>query len=122
MPKLGSSDRNAIVFSRAIPVTLRTEALSHNVFTCHMCGLGPGEIDSTTGRRARLHVDHLIDKSHGGKDKLSNLWATCSICIQGTKSITTEKPSVIWLLSQVRRAGPEEQLAVLNWLSEKFKY
>lgn len=121
MPKLGSTDRNAIVFSRVIPVALRAEAFSQSELTCHMCGLGPGEIDTTTGRIARLHVDHLIDKNRGGKDKLSNLRATCSICIQGAKGITAEKPPVIWLLSQIRRAGQEEQLAVLNWLREKFK-
>ncbi len=121
MHKTGSNERNDIVFSRAIPATLRDEALDHNGFTCHMCGLGPGEIDSTTGRRARLRIGHLIEKSLGGKDKLSNLWAACSICIQGSKNIASEKPTGLWLLSQVRRAGQEEQRQVLAWLLKKFK-
>ena len=117
----GVSGRNDIVFSRGVSAILRTEVRDHNGFTCHMCGLAPGEIDSTTGRRARLHVGYLIDKSLGGKDTLLNLWAACAICIQGSKNIASEKPTGRWLLSQIRRAGQEEQLVVLNWLREKFK-
>ncbi len=31
-----------------------------------------------------------------------------------------EKPSKIWLLSQVRRAGHDDQKAVCEWLDRKF--
>jgi hypothetical protein len=117
---LKSASVNDITFSREVSATLRAKAIDHE-FNCHMCGLGTGEIDSTTGRKARLHVGYLIDKGLGGKDKLSNLWAACSICIQGSKSIVTEKPTGLWLLTQVRRAGQDEQRAVLKWLPEKFK-
>jgi 5-methylcytosine-specific restriction endonuclease McrA len=61
-----------------------------------------------------------VDKSHGGKDELSNLRALCSTCNQGAKNVMTEKPSVIWLLTQIRRAGQDEQRAVYKWLREKF--
>jgi 5-methylcytosine-specific restriction endonuclease McrA len=116
-----SSKGSSILVSRAVPAALRAEALGHDGFTCHMCGLAPGEIDSATGRRARLHVSYLIDKKLGGKDQLSNLWAACSICIEGSKDIATEKPTSLWLLAQIRRAGQDEQLVVLNWLRKKFK-
>ena len=33
---------------------------------------------------------------------------------------TTEKPTVLWLLSQIRRAGQDEQRAVFDWLKKKF--
>ncbi|MGI6496568.1 MAG: HNH endonuclease [Kiritimatiellia bacterium] len=56
-----------------------------------------------------------------GKDELSNLRTLCSTCNQGAKNITTEKPGAIWLLSQVRRAGRDEQKAVYEWLKTKFK-
>ncbi len=121
MHALSSIGRNDIEFSRRIPPTLRIEALNNIEFTCHMCGLGPGEIDSATGRRSRLRVGYLIDKSLGGKDNPSNLWAACSICIQGSKNITSEKPTARWLLLQIRRAGQEEQREVLKWLLKKFK-
>lgn len=110
----------AIRFTRNMSAKLRAEVLDRNGFTCQMCGLTPGNIDLETGRKVRLHIGHIVDKNLGGKDELSNLRALCSTCNQGAKNITSEKPTSIWLLSQIRRAGREEQLAVLGWLKEKF--
>jgi hypothetical protein len=107
-------------FSQGISQKLRSEVLDRNGFTCQMCGLTPGEIDPVTGRKARLHIGHIKDKSLGGKDELSNLRTLCSSCNQGAKNVTQEKPGTIWLLSQVRRAGQDEQRAVLDWLLKKF--
>jgi hypothetical protein len=107
-------------FARTISSRLRAEALDRNGFTCQMCGLTPGEVDPATGRKVRLHIGHIRDKSLGGKDELSNLRVLCSTCNQGAKNITAEKPSSIWLLSQVRRAAGEEQKAVYEWLRTKF--
>jgi hypothetical protein len=109
-----------IRFERGISAKLRAEVLDRNGFTCQMCGLTPGEIDPATGRKVRLHLGHIKDKSLGGKIELSNLRALCSTCNQGAKNITGEKPTTIWLLSQVRRAGQDEQRAVLEWLYKKF--
>jgi len=107
-------------FTRVISAKLRAEVLDRNGFTCQMCGLTPGETDPATGRPVRLHIGHIKDKSLGGKDELSNLRTLCSTCNQGAKNITSEKPSSIWLLSQVRRAGRDEQKAVYEWLKSKF--
>ncbi len=109
-----------VAFARGISTKLRAEVLDRNGFTCQMCGLTPGDIDSATGRKVRLHIGHIKDKSLGGKDELSNLRALCSTCNQGAKNITPEKPTTIWLLSQIRRAGQDEQRAVLDWLKKKF--
>jgi 5-methylcytosine-specific restriction endonuclease McrA len=108
-------------FARSISARLRAEALDRNGFTCQMCGLAPGDIDPATNRKVRLHVGHIEDKSLGGKDELSNLRVLCSTCNQGAKNITAEKPRGIWLLSQVRRAGGDEQKAVFDWLKTKFE-
>jgi 5-methylcytosine-specific restriction endonuclease McrA len=109
-----------VAFTRSISAKLRAEVLDRNGSTCQMCGLTPGDIDPDTGRKVRLHIGHIRDKSLGGKDELSNLRALCSTCNQGAKNITGEKPTAIWLLSQVRRAGQDEQRVVFDWLLKKF--
>jgi len=107
-------------FARGISAKLRAEVLDRNGFTCQMCGITPGEIDPATHRKVRLHIGHIKDKSLGGKDELSNLRTLCSTCNQGAKNVTTEKPTTIWLLGQVRRSGIDEQRAVFAFLRKKF--
>jgi 5-methylcytosine-specific restriction endonuclease McrA len=114
-------ERRDVSFSRGISAKLRAEVLDRNGFTCQMCGLTPGDIDPSTGRKVRLHIGHIKDKSLGGKDELSNLRTVCSTCNQGAKNITTEKPTGLWLLTQVRRAALDEQRVVFEWLRRKFE-
>jgi 5-methylcytosine-specific restriction endonuclease McrA len=121
MRKCVPPERPAVKFSRPISAQLRAEVLDRDDFTCQMCGITPDEIDPFTGRKVRLHIGHIKDKSLGGKDELANLRALCSTCNQGAKNITGERPSVIWLLSQVRRAGQDEQRAVFDRLLKKFE-
>jgi hypothetical protein len=112
--------QNDVNFSRSISLKLRAEVLDRNGFTCQMCGATPGETDSETGRKVRLHIGHIVDKSLGGRDELSNLRTLCSSCNQGAKNITTERPTANWLLAQTRRAGLDEQKVVFEWLRTKF--
>lgn len=118
--KEAPSQKAEVTFARGISAKLRAEVLDRNGFTCQMCGLTPGDIDPATGRKVRLHLGHIKDKSLGGKDELLNLRTLCSTCNQGAKNITPEKPTSVWLLSQVRRAGQDEQRAVYAWLRRKF--
>ena len=113
-------EKSALVFSRPISAKLRAEVLDRNGSTCQMCGLSPGDVDPSNGRKVRLHIGHIKDKSLGGKDELSNLRALCSTCNQGAKNITGEKPTWIWLLGQIRRAGIDDQRAAYEWLHKKF--
>jgi hypothetical protein len=109
-----------VSFARNISAKLRAEVLDRNGFACQMCGLAADDVDPQTGRRARMHIGHIVDKSLGGRDELSNLRTLCSTCNQGAKNVTTERPTGLWLKAQVRRAGQDEQRAVYEWLREKF--
>lgn len=113
--------KEAVKFSRSISTNLRAEVLARNDFFCEMCGQTPGDIDPINGRAVSLHIGYARSRSLGGKDELSNLRALCSTCNQGAKNVTSEKPSRIWLLSQIRRAGLDEQRAVFDWLQKKFE-
>jgi hypothetical protein len=120
MRRHGLSDQSCLLFSNSIPATLRAELLNDETLSCHKCGIGAGEVDTATGIRARLQIDAL-ELSANGNTAAPELQVICSICQQGAKHITTPRPTTIWLLSQVRRAGQEEQRAVLKWLRQKFK-
>lgn len=108
-------------FSRAISKEVRALVLDRNGFTCQQCGAVAGEphpYDLT--RKARLHIGHIIDKSMGGTDDSANLRALCSICNEGAKNLTLDRPTATKLLIQVRRATGVDQLELLRWLITKF--
>jgi hypothetical protein len=116
-----ASEKCEITFAPGISETQRAYVLDRDDLFCAMCGISPGDIDEHTGREAKFDVEIVRTENIGGEDETPNLRTLCSTCNQGAKNITTEKPSKIWLLSQVRRAGQDEQVAVLKWLREKFK-
>lgn len=115
-PKPGESGYK---FPRKMSDRLRSQVLERNGYTCQMCGIGVGDL-AEDGRKATLHVGHIIDRDHGGKDELSNLRVMCSRCNQGAKNLVQEPPSYAWLLGQVRRAKESDQRAVYEWLGRKF--
>ena len=113
-------DKPPVQFARGISAKTRAEVLERNGFTCKMCGIAAGDMDEETGRPARMHVGHIVDKSQGGRDRPDNLRTLCSRCNQGAKNVTQEPPSYTWLLSQIRRAKEDDQRSALEWLQRKF--
>ncbi len=108
-------------FARAISKETRSLVLDRNGFTCQMCGAVAGEAHPyDSGRKTRLHIGHVVDKSMGGTDDLGNLRAICSVCNEGAKNLTTDRPSARKLLIQIRRATGADQLSVLDWLLKKY--
>lgn len=109
-------------FSRAISKETRAFVLERNGFTCQMCGAVAGEPHPyDPGRKTRLHIGHVIDKSLGGSDDPSNLKAVCSVCNEGAANISPQRPDLMKLLVQVRRATAADQREVLRWLRSKFQ-
>lgn len=108
-------------FERDISKETRAIVLDRNGFTCQMCGAGAGEPHPfDPSRKTRLHLGHIIDKSMGGTDDPSNLRAVCSICNEGASNITPDRPSVLKLKAQLRKARADDQLELLRFLSDKF--
>jgi hypothetical protein len=108
-------------FARGISKETRAYVLDRNGFTCQMCGSVAGEphlFDPT--RKTRLHIGHIVDKSMGGDDQPPNLRALCSVCNEGARNLTLDRPSKQKLLIQIRRATGGDQLEVLRWLLGKF--
>lgn len=71
-------------FGRGISKEARAFVLDRNSFTCQMCGAAAGEPHPyDEGRKTRLHIGHIIDKSMDGTDDTSNLRAICSVCNEG---------------------------------------
>lgn len=108
-------------FERGISKETRAIVLDRNGFTCQMCGAGAGEPHPfNQGRKTRLHLGHVIDKTMGGTDDPSNLRAVCSVCNEGASNITPDRPSVLKLKAQLRKARGDDQLELLKFLIEKY--
>ena len=108
-------------FERGISKETRAFVLDRNGFTCQMCGAAAGEPHPyDAGRKTRLHIGHIIDKSMGGTDEATNLRAICSVCNEGASNLTLNRPQAIKLLAQVRRAPTSDQLDLLKWIIGKF--
>src|SRR5271157_3870090 len=111
----------APAFERSISKELRAFVLDRNGFTCQMCGAVAGEPHPyAEGKKTRLHIGHIIDRSMGGTDEISNLRAVCSVCNEGARNLTLDRPSARKLLMQVRRASGADQMEVLRSLVRKY--
>lgn len=108
-------------FERHISKETRSYVLDRNGFTCQQCGAVAGENHPyDAGRKTRLQIGHIVDKSQGGSDQPDNLRALCSVCNEGAANLTLDRPSAHKLLVQVRRAPASDQLELLKWLKTKF--
>lgn len=107
--------------SKSLSKETRALILDRNGFTCQMCGAAAGETHPYDGRKVRLHIGHIVDKSLGGSDEPSNLRALCSVCNEGAANITLPRPEAAKLLAQIRRAANDDQRAILDWLKAKFE-
>lgn len=115
------TDKQLPAFSREISAATRAYVLERNGYTCQMCGLAAGDPDPYGGpRKVRLHIGHIIDKSKGGTDDPSNLRAVCTTCNEGLQNAGPQKPDLVLLMTQIRRATRDDQLHVLAWLKTKF--
>ena len=99
----------------------RALVLQRDGFTCQMCGAVSGEPHhDDNGHTTRIQVGRILAKSLGGGNERANLRAICSVCNEGLRNLTLERPSLRDLLIQIRRATGGHQLEVLKWLVAKY--
>lgn len=115
-----SEQGKGIAFARGISRETRARVLERNGYTCQMCGVAAGDIHPHDNRRVTLHMGHIIDKSKGGKNEMSNLRALCSVCNEGAQNVPPMPPSSIELLASIRRADIDAQKSAYEWLCKKF--
>ena len=109
-----------IAFAKGISREVRARVLERNGYTCQMCGVAAGDVHPHNGRRTTLHMGHILDKSKGGSDNITNLRALCSVCNEGAQNITPMPPKSVDLLAAIRRADREAQKIAYDWLRKKF--
>ncbi|MFA4858654.1 MAG: HNH endonuclease [Candidatus Margulisiibacteriota bacterium] len=63
---------------RTIPLGIRLEVLDRDSFRRKFCGRSPA-----TDLGTRLHIDHIVPHSKGGKNTLGNLQTLCQECNLG---------------------------------------
>lgn len=107
-------------FSRDISKALRCQVMERNGLTCQRCGAGQGDTDED-GRPVRLHVHHIVPKSEGGEDKLSNLQTLCSQCNLGAKNVAEPPTTRLRLMAVLRKANREDQIHAYGWLKKKYE-
>ncbi len=64
--------------TRHVPISLRFQILQRDRFRCTLCGNTPA-----TDLNCRLHVDHVIPYSRGGRTEPGNLTTLCKTCNLG---------------------------------------
>ena len=60
---------------QSLPAGLRFRVLERDNFTCQYCGAESPDV--------KLHIDHIVPVSTGGRDTLENLVAACDRCNLG---------------------------------------
>jgi len=115
------SDKRNPAFARAISKETRAFVIERNGMTCRMCGIGAGEPHpDDNGRKARMHIGHVVDKSMGGDDSPDNLRMLCSVCNEGASNISMAPPEAAKVMAMVRKTRQSDQVKVLEWLVERF--
>jgi hypothetical protein len=67
-----------VMDSRNISLGLRYYILNRDNFKCVKCGSSPA-----TDTKCKLHIDHIVPLSKGGKTTKDNLQTLCAICNLG---------------------------------------
>lgn len=74
----GKTQHIKVSYSRNIPMSMRVRVLDRDNFRCVFCGRSPA-----TDIGIKLHIDHVVPFSKGGKTTIENLQTLCQECNLG---------------------------------------
>lgn len=112
------ADPNTDCPERLPSFKVRAQVLERDGGTCQLCGAVAG--DTVFGRRVRMTLDHIQAKSRGGTDDPHNLRALCNVCNEGRGNTLIQRPELVSLLTEVRKASLSVQRVIFDWLIKKF--
>lgn len=91
--------------NRYISTKLKSLVMIRDNSTCQMCG------KTVKDDHIRVHIDHIVPLSWGGKTELDNLQVLCSNCNEGKKNyVESENPDLMAEVSKGKNA--EERLRI----------
>lgn len=114
------------VVGGAISKKLRAQVLQRDQFTCQTCGVVEGDSHPLhPGKTVGLTIGYITENPKGRRDVAENLRVECTPCNEGfnrlrADGISLAKPTLIELLTHVRRATINDQRAVYEKLRAKF--
>jgi 5-methylcytosine-specific restriction endonuclease McrA len=76
--KVKNSDKDKTGSTRTVPLNIRLKVLDRDAYRCILCGRSPA-----MDIGVRLHIDHKIPFSKGGKSTIDNLQTLCQDCNLG---------------------------------------
>lgn len=93
-----------------IGAKLRYEVLRRDNYTCRFCGSSAPDVF--------LQIDHVIPRSQGGQDAVSNLQVLCEECNQGKSMTMPER----WLVKATQKRQAEWHRANGEWVAPEDDY
>jgi hypothetical protein len=93
---------------------LRFKVLSRDNYTCRYCGAKAPDV--------KLHVDHVIPKALGGRDRLDNLVTACEACNLGKQKLLTEQAGPDLSAEEYQARLDDLLYRVQNWFWHDLAY
>jgi hypothetical protein len=94
--------------------------LKRDEYACQACGAQAGDLNPYHPNRTLRLTFGYVAEVPKGRDVFHYIRTECENCHEGLRYLPFPKYSRVKLMTQIRRATPEDQEVVLAWLRKKF--
>lgn len=106
---------------RGISTQLRNKILERNGYTCQHCGTSAHDMDDlASGKKVRLHIDHIVPISQGGTNDPDNLRVLCSNCNHGRSNVQALGETALNVLARLQKSSRAVRMEVFEALKKEF--